>query len=338
MKPKILIVDDTPQNISVLRNLLKDDFIVKAAKKGEDALYLAENDPPDIIILDILMPGMNGFEVCKTLKQLPKTAHIPVIFLTSLSDEDDEGMGLSLGAVDYITKPFKPAVVKSRIQNHLDLKKHRDHLENLLLERTDEVIARLGIALEYRDEETGFHTKRIMEYSRVLATKYGLSQGEAEILVHASPMHDIGKIGIPDSILLKPSKLTDEEYKIIQTHTTIGAKILKGGNSALIRTAEKIAASHHEKWNGTGYPMGIKGENIPIEGRIVGLADVYDALRSKRVYKPSFSHLLSRDYIEKESGKHFDPKLVNIFLENDSEFNKISIKYDDASDSLKGGA
>lgn len=307
-KQKVLIVDDEPANLRVLKKILGDLYRLSFAKTGEEALRLVERDLPDLILLDVMMPGMTGFEVCESLKKEIVSSHIPVIFVTALSDELDEAKGFEVGAVDYITKPVSPAVVKARVRTHLSLVQ-ADELRRTRLQ----VIQRLGRASEYKDNETGTHILRMSHYSKVMALAYGLTENAADNLLHAAPMHDIGKIGIPDSIMLKPGKLTDEEFTIMKTHPEIGAEILGDSDSDLIALAKTVSLTHHEKWDGSGYPKGLKGENIPLEGRIVAIADVFDALTSKRPYKEAWSVQEAVDFIHEQSGRHFDPSLVALF-------------------------
>lgn len=307
----VLVVDDEPVNLSILNNTLKADYRLLFAKSGAEALRLAANENPDLILLDIMMPEMTGKEVCTELKSNSATQNIPVIFVTALSDEDDEEEGLSLGAVDYIAKPISPAVVKARVKTHLSLVQAEELKKTRL-----QVIQTLGRASEYKDNETGLHVIRMSHYSYILAKAYGLSEQQSEEILHAAPMHDLGKIGIPDSIMLKPGKLTTEEFEIIKTHPEIGAEILGDDESSLIRLAKSVALTHHEKWDGSGYPKGLAGEDIPLEGRIVALADVFDALTSKRPYKEAWSVDEAMDFITEQSGKHFQPELVNLMKEN----------------------
>mgnify|MGYP000507125321 FL=1 len=308
-RAKILVVDDEPANLKVIREVLANDYRLSFAKSGELALQLIENEPPKLILLDIMMPDMSGFEVCKVLKANPKTAHIPVIFVTALSHEQDESEGFALGAVDYITKQISPAIVRARVKNHLSLVQ----AEQLQLAHID-LIQRLGRAAEYKDTDTGEHIARMSRYSKVLALAYGMSEYEAEQLKQAAPMHDVGKIGIPDAVLLKPGRLNENEYEHMKQHALIGAKILENSPSPLLQLAHKLALEHHEKWDGTGYPYGLKGKEISIEGRIVAIADVFDALTSKRPYKKAWSIEEALDLLKDEAGKHFDPQLVDLFI------------------------
>lgn len=323
-KHTILVVDDEPTNLRVLKKMLEGHYLLTFAKSGEEALRLVKRDLPDLILLDVMMPNMSGFEVCKHLKSELITKPIPVIFVTALSDEVDEAKGFEAGAVDYITKPVSPSIVKARVKTHLSLVQADD------LRRTRlQVIQRLGRASEYKDNETGMHVMRMSHYSKVIALAYGLSETDADNLLHAAPMHDIGKIGIPDSIMLKPGKLTDEEFAIMKTHPEIGAEILGEDDSELIALAKVVSLTHHEKYDGTGYPAGLKGEQIPIEGRIVAIADVFDALTSKRPYKEAWSVEKSLEFIRSQSGKHFDPSIVDLFEQSLDEILQIKERFHD---------
>ncbi|GIU52245.1 two-component system response regulator [Shewanella sp. KT0246] len=319
-KATVLIVDDTPENIDILVGILGADYKIKVAIDGPKALALAQKSSPDLILLDVMMPGMNGYEVCQKLKSEPLTCHIPVIFVTALADTEDETQGFALGAVDYITKPVSPAVVKARVKTHLSLYDQKRLLESEVELRTKElretrfeIIRRLGRAAEYKDNETGLHVIRMSHYARLLAIAAGHSSRFCELLYNAAPMHDIGKIGTPDAILRKPGKLDADEWKEMQAHAAIGAEIIGDHDDPLLQMAKRIALSHHEKWDGSGYPNGLSGEEIPIEGRIIAIADVFDALTSARPYKKAWTVEDTMGLIEKESGKHFDPELVEKF-------------------------
>lgn len=308
MQHTILVVDDEPTNLRVLNQVLANQYRLIFAKNGQEALSLAEKNIPDLILLDVMMPQMTGYQVCETLKADNSLKHIPVIFVTALDDQDDEAKGLNLGAVDYIAKPISAAVVRARVKTHLSLVQ-ADELRRTRLQ----IIQRLGRAAEYKDNETGMHVMRMSHYSRIIAKGYGFSEIEAENLFNAAPMHDIGKIGIPDSIMLKPGKLTKEEFAVMQQHPEIGAEILGESDSDLIELAKVVSLTHHEKWDGSGYPKGLKGQNIPIEGRIVALADVFDALTSVRPYKDAWPLDKTLAFIEEQTGKHFDPEVVTVF-------------------------
>ncbi|WP_299268887.1 HD domain-containing phosphohydrolase [uncultured Psychrosphaera sp.] len=307
-QPTVLIVDDEPTNLRVLKQVLQQQYRLVFAKSGMEALRLAKEKLPDLILLDIMMPDITGLEVCKRLKAETITKKIPVIFVTALNDHTDEAQGLELGAVDYITKPISAAVVKVRVETHLSLVQ-ADELRRTRLQ----VIQRLGHAAEYKDNETGMHVMRMSHYSQIIALAYGFTEQSADDLLHAAPMHDLGKIGIPDSIMQKPGKLTEQEFDVMKTHPEIGAHILGDDDSELISLAKVVALTHHEKWDGSGYPNGLAGNNIPIEGRIVAIADVFDALTSVRPYKGAWPVEKAMDFIEQQSGKHFDPELVVLF-------------------------
>ncbi|HEY0923876.1 two-component system response regulator [Rheinheimera pacifica] len=306
-KQTLLLVDDEPTNLRVLRTILQDDYRLLFAKSGEEALQLVQQQQPDLILLDVMMPGMTGYDVCARLKASPATQRLPVIFVTALKDEVDETKGFAVGAVDYITKPVSPAVVRARVKTHLSLVR-ADELKQTRLQ----VIQRLGRAAEYKDNETGLHVMRMSHYAQVLALAYGLSAQQAEDLLHAAPMHDIGKIGIADSILLKPGKLTAEEYQQMQKHPLIGAEIIGDCDSDLLRMAKVVALYHHEKWDGSGYPHGLAGEAIPLEARIVAVSDVFDALTSARPYKTAWSIEDTLQYMRAQKGLHFEPRLVDL--------------------------
>jgi putative two-component system response regulator len=324
-KPTLLLVDDEPVNLRVLKQLLAADYQLIFAKNGEEALKLAPARRPNLILLDVMMPGITGFEVCRQLKGLPETKHIPIIFVTALNDDHDEAEGFDAGAVDYIIKPISPAVVKARVKTHLSLVQADELLESRL-----QVVQRLGRAAEYKDNETGMHVMRMSHYSKVLAVAYGLTDKQAEILLHAAPMHDIGKIGIADSIMLKPGKLTEEEFALMKHHPEIGAEIIGDcGDSLLLNVAKSVSLTHHEKWDGSGYPRGLSGEDIPIEGRICAIADVFDALTSKRPYKEAWSIEKTVDFLKEQKGKHFEPKLVDLLIENLPQILEIKATFKD---------
>jgi putative two-component system response regulator len=318
----VLVVDDVPINIDVLDGVLNQDYKVKAAINGERALEIAHSkEPPDLILLDIMMPGIDGYEVCRRLKADIATRKIPVIFVTAMGEVEDETKGFKVGAVDYITKPISPPIVKERVKTHLALYDQNLVLEQKVKERTIElnktrleIIQRLGVASEYKDEETGLHIVRMSYYSQLIARAAGMGEDEAELLLNAAPMHDVGKIGIPDKILTKPGKLDAQEWEVMKTHTTIGVEILGKDPSELLSTARIIALTHHEKWNGAGYPKGLSTEEIHKYGRIVAIADVFDALTSKRPYKEAWSFEKAVDEIKKSAGTHFDPAYADAFL------------------------
>lgn len=334
----ILVVDDAPENIDVLSALLATEYKVKATTDGERALAIARSDaPPDLVLLDVAMPGMDGYEVCRQLKADPRTRRIPVLFVTAKRNIEDETRGFEIGAVDYITKPISPPVVKARVRAHLALYDQNRALEQRVMQRTAEladtrleIVKRLGRAGEYKDNETGMHVIRMSYYSRLIALGLGMSQSEAELVLHASPMHDIGKIGIPDRILLKPAKLEPYEWEVMKSHSMIGAEIIgEHPTSELLNAAYLVARHHHEKWNGQGYPDGLAGERIPLLARIVALADVFDALTSDRPYKRAWTVEDAVTLMDKERGQHFDPQLVTVFLTVLPEILKIKEAYRD---------
>ena len=308
-KPRILIVDDEPANLKVMREVLGNQYRMSFAKSGAAALALLEKEQPKLILLDIMMPDMNGFEVCEILKSTPALSHIPIMFVTALGDESDEFKGFELGAVDYITKPISPAIVRARVKTHLSLVQ----AEQLKQAHVD-LVHRLGRAAEYKDTDTGEHIARMSQYSKLLALEFGMGEQQAELLRQAAPMHDVGKIGIPDAILLKPGRLTPDEFNHMKQHAAIGAQILANSSSPLLQLAHKLAIEHHEKWDGSGYPNGLKGEQISVEGRIVAIADVFDALTSKRPYKEAWGVEEALEHMQAQAGKHFDPHLINLFV------------------------
>jgi putative two-component system response regulator len=293
----------------LLRQILQDHYRLRFAKDGTRALELAREECPSLILLDVMMPGMSGYEVCAALKAHPRTASIPVIFVTALNDTDDELEGFEAGAVDYITKPVSPPIVRARVRTHLSLVR----MEELRASRL-EIVQRLGLAAEYKDNETGLHVIRMSHFARILGLAAGMTEAEADDLLHAAPMHDVGKIGIPDRILQKPGPLDPDEWKIMQSHAAIGAEIIGQHDSGMLALARNIALSHHEKWDGSGYPAGLAGERIPLEGRICAVADVFDALTSVRPYKKAWTEEEAIDFLVKQKGKHFDPALVDLFI------------------------
>jgi putative two-component system response regulator len=307
--PLILAVDDEASNLQLLRQILQDDYRLLFAKDGPRALELAQQEAPELVLLDVMMPGMTGFAVCQQLKANPDTANIPVIFVTALSDTGDEVGGFEAGAVDYITKPLSPPIVRARVRNHLSLV-GVDELKRTRLE----IVQRLGLAAEYKDNETGLHVIRMSHYARILGLASGMSEAQADDLLHAAPMHDVGKIGIPDRILRKPGPLDADEWKIMQSHATIGGDIIGHHPRGMLAMAHDVAMTHHEKWDGSGYPNKLSGKRIPLVGRIVAIADVFDALTSARPYKAEWPVEKAVEYLEQQRGQHFDPELVELFL------------------------
>lgn len=333
----ILIVDDTPENLIILSEILKPFYKVKVANSGHKALNLiASGDMPELILLDIMMPELSGYEVCKKLKSDPLTRNIPIIFVTALSDYEDEAEGLGLGAVDYITKPVHASIVLARVKTQMTLLQYQRNLEQKLEERTEEivltrmeVIRQLGRAAEYKDNETGTHILRMSAYTKIISKKIGLDNVRAELIFLSAPMHDIGKIGTPDHILRKNGELSPEEWEIVKAHPLQGAEIIGNHQSALLQTARVVALTHHEKFDGTGYPYGIKGYDIPLAGRIVAIADVFDALTSERPYKEPWNLERAVEYLVAQKGKHFDPELVDAFLACMDEIKEVMAKFKD---------
>jgi putative two-component system response regulator len=306
--PRLLLVDDEPQNLQLLKRVLEADYRLSFARSGPEALQRAREVAPRLILLDVMMPGMSGHDVLRALKADAATASIPVLFCTALGQEEDESFGLTLGAVDYITKPISPPVLRARVRTHLALVQRQE------LERTRlEVIRRLGRAAEFKDNETGRHVIRMSHYSRLIAEALGASAAFCDRILAAAPMHDVGKIGIPDAVLLKPGKLDDAEWAIMREHPRIGAEIIGDDPSPLLQAARRIALEHHEKWDGSGYPQGLRGEAISVEARIVAVGDVFDALTSVRPYKPAWPIERALDFLREQSGRHFWPDAVTAF-------------------------
>jgi putative two-component system response regulator len=332
----VLIVDDIPQNISLLNAALMDEYTIKVASSGQQAIDICLSMPIDIVLLDVMMPEMDGFETCRQLKENPLTRNIPVIFVTARREINEESMGFACGAVDYITKPIRAPIVRARVKTQLALNDHNRNLENLVQERTDEldksrleILHRLGSAGEYRDNETGLHVVRVCHYSRIIAMALGLPEHEAELLYNTAALHDTGKIGIPDSILLKPGKLDDEEWKIMQTHCAIGYEIIGTNQNSLLKSAAIIALTHHERWDGSGYPKGLIGSAIPLFGRIVSVVDMFDALTSERPYKKAWSVGKAVEEVVRCSGGHFDPQIVDAFMLNVPELATVQQQFVD---------
>lgn len=356
----ILVVDDTPFNVALMSAVLKKFYLVKEAASGPQALTMLKTEPlPDLILLDIMMPTMDGYEVCRRLKADPLTANIPVIFLTANVSSDDEERGFELGAVDYITKPIKQKVVLARLKTHLQLKASADFLEDKAAFLEEEVARRsaeieaiqdvtilaMASLAETRDNETGNHIRRTQFYVQVLAEKLQnhprfsdfLSDHTIKLLFKSAPLHDIGKVGIPDHILLKPGRFTPEEFAIMKAHTTLGrdaiatAEARLGINIEFLAHAKEIAYSHQEKWDGSGYPEGLAGDAIPVSARLMAVADVYDALISRRPYKEPMSHEQAVQLIIDGRGSHFDPDIVDAFISTQDEFSAISQRYADSA-------
>jgi putative two-component system response regulator len=363
-KSTILVIDDTEDCLYLMQSILSDRYRVQLASSGLQGLEIANAfDSPDLILLDILMPSMDGYEVCRQLKANVHTRDIPVIFLTAKTAEDDEEFGLELGAVDYITKPISPAIVLARLRTQLALKAANDFLRDQnssltheVTERTREVnaiedvtILAMASLAETRDSETGNHILRTQRYVKALAWKLAthprfsefLSSQTIGLLFKSAPLHDIGKVGIPDRILLKPGKLTPEEFEIMKTHTTLGrdaiahAEYMLGCEVAFLKIAKEIAYSHQEKWDGTGYPQGLQGDQIPISARLMALADVYDALISRRTYKEPMSHTEAVNIIVQSSGRHFDPDVVEAFVALQDNFKFIALGFADSAQDLQ---
>jgi putative two-component system response regulator len=362
-QPIVLIVDDIPENLTVLGELLCDEYTVRAANAGSAALHLARVNPqPDLILLDVMMPGMDGYEVMQRLKADPGTRDIPVICVTALNDTEDEERGLTLGAADYITKPLKPRVVLARVRSQIELKRARDRLadQNAFLEaevarrmRENQLVQEASIhalarLAETRDSETGNHLLRTQEYVRRLALLLRhhprfaaeLDDHAIELLARSAPLHDIGKVGIPDHILLKPGRLDSREWEIMKTHAQIGAESIERAERdadhpiEFLAVAKQIARHHHERWDGLGYPDALVGDAIPLPARLMALADVFDALISKRVYKEAFPHAQARDMIAASRGKHLDPVVVDAFVSDFDAFCEIAARHADSDEAV----
>ncbi|WP_037028450.1 response regulator [Psychromonas aquimarina] len=359
----ILEIDDTPANIDVVKGVLSPFYTVQAAVSGEMALKIIEKKLPDLILLDIMMPEMNGYEVCQFLKENEATRDIPIIFLTAKAQNEDETKGLSLGAVDYITKPICPSILIERVKNHLLLKESKDILrkQNEILEerviaRTEQmeelqdvVMVAMGALAESRDPETGNHIRRTQRYVKLLATHLKdhprfqdfLTPEVITALYKSAPLHDIGKVGVSDNILLKPGKLTFEEFEEMKKHTVYGRDAIVAAEKSISRTdsfltfAKEIAYYHQEKWDGSGYPEGLSCDDIPISARLMAVADVYDALISKRVYKPAFTHQKALEIIKEGKGSHFDPDMVVAFLEISEQVKSVAQEFADTEEDLE---
>ncbi|GGB01877.1 HD domain-containing phosphohydrolase [Agarivorans gilvus] len=330
MISKVLLVDDEPNNLNVLKQILADKYQLLFANNGSRAIDAALKHSPDIILLDIMMPDMDGYKVCRTLKELPSTQKIPVIFVSAMSEVEDEAMGFDVGAVDYIQKPVSAPIVLRRVQTHLSLVHARELEDN-----QKAAMFMLGEAGHYNDTDTGAHIWRMAAYARIIAEGAGWDEELAERLEMAAPMHDTGKIGISDTILKAPRQLSPQEWVIMKTHTEIGYKILSMSKNPLFSLAAEIARYHHEKWDGSGYPKGLKGEDIPQSARIVAIADVFDALTKKRPYKDAWPIERAIATIEAEAGSHFDPNLVEIFHNSLPQILEAKQKWDLAEQSGK---
>jgi putative two-component system response regulator len=329
---RILAVDDDPRNLRLIESILRPEgYEIELAGSGEAALAAAQERPPDLILLDVMMPGMNGFDVAARLKERAQTRAVPIIMVTSLTDRASRLAALDMGAEDFLSKPIDRAELWARVRNLLRLKEYSDQLADqarLLEERVRErssqltesyrqTIKTLNRAASYRDEETGAHVKRISFYCVELGELMGMDSEFCSTIYYASPMHDLGKIAIPDRVLLKPGSLDPGEWEIMKTHAAVGAKMLEDGDSPYLNMGREIAMSHHERWDGTGYPQGLRGDQIPFAARLMGIADVYDALRSRRCYKPPFEHERAVEIITQGDGRtrpeHFDPAVLDAF-------------------------
>jgi putative two-component system response regulator len=354
-KPKVLVVDDEDRNLRLMEAMLIPlGYEVILAKDGEEALAKVQITPPDVILLDIMMPKMDGYEVARRLKEKEETRLIPIVMVTALREVEDRIRALEVGADDFLSKPVEKTELRARVQSLIKVKAYYDHMKNYQREleaevakRTEdlrkafdkikvtslETIFRLSRAAEYRDEETGTHILRMSHYSAVVARSLGLNETVVESILYAAPMHDVGKIGIPDRILLKPGKLDPREWEIMKEHTTIGGRILEGSQAGFIKLAQVIALTHHERWDGSGYPAGLKGTGIPQAGRITAIADVFDALTSKRPYKEAFPVDQSLAIIRSENGAHFDPQVVEAFFAVEQEILSIKERFRDQGES-----
>ncbi len=338
----VLAIDDTAENLGVVENILEEEgYDVLVAINGKMGLTIAQSNIPDIILLDIMMPGWNGFETARQIKKHIELQHIPIIFLSALDDTESKVHAFDSGGVDYVSKPFQRPELLSRVKNHVELHQLRSHLQTEVAKKTAEIqksyedaICLLSMASEYRDYETGAHNSRLGIYAAMIAKEFKWSDSEIKMIRHAAPLHDVGKIGIPDNILHKPDVLTINERKKMEEHADIGRRILSSrGMSPLLKMATNIAGGHHEKYNGGGYPLKLAGEEIPLEARITSICDVYDALRSVRPYKKSFSHndvlglILEGD--KRTSPCHFDPIALSHFHKLHEQFNEIFLTMND---------
>lgn len=359
-RPLVLIVDDNPENLTVLGELLQPIYQVRAANSGERALQLMQLEPrPDLVLLDVMMPGLDGYQVLERWRRDSRAAPVPVIFVTALGATDDEERGLAHGAVDYITKPVRPTVLLARVATHIELQRARARLEDQNQYLEAEVVRRmqenerlrdvsmhaLARLAETRDNETGFHLQRTCQYVRLLADEL-LARGQyadeldpasADLMVRSASLHDIGKVGIPDRILHKQGKLDPEEWEVMKTHAWLGAEAIQqaerdtgpGGGLDYLRYAKQIALSHHERWDGGGYPQGLAGPAIPLAARLMALADVFDALTCKRVYKAAWTHEAARTLIIEQRGLHFDPVIVDAFVARYAAFSEVAHRFRD---------
>jgi putative two-component system response regulator len=323
-RPHLLVVDDEPTNLQVLRHVLDKDYRLLFATDGTRALQLARQQQPRLVLLDVMMPGMDGYAVCAALKADPATAAIPVIFVTALTDAADETRGFDAGGVDYITKPVSAPVVRARVRTHLSLVRTEELRETRL-----QIVQRLGRAAEYKDNETGMHVIRMSHFAHRLALAAGCGEEWADDLLNAAPMHDVGKIGIPDAVLQKPGPLDAQEWATMRRHPEIGAEIIGEHPSGVLRLARSVALAHHEKWDGSGYPAGLAGAQIPLEARIVALADVFDALTSVRPYKKAWAPEDAMAHISAQAGQHFDPALARLFTPLLPELQEIRSRWAD---------
>ena len=332
----VLVVDDIPQNLDVMKGILLPEYDVRVTTKPKTVVKIAESVKPDLILLDIMMPEVNGYQICQQLKANSKTQSIPVIFVSAMSEIEDEQKGFDYGAVDYITKPVTEAIVKARVSTHLMLSDQKRAAEKLVRQKTKELassqrsaIHMLGEAGHYNDNDTGVHIWRMAAYAAELAKAALWPVERTRLLELAAPMHDTGKIGITDMILKAPRKLTDEEMTIMKTHSEIGHRILSKSQTPLFKMAADIALYHHEKWDGSGYPQALKGKDIPESARIVAIADVFDALTIERPYKRPWSMDKAFSFIEQQAGSHFDPELATLFLSLRAEIEEIKREYDE---------
>lgn len=351
---KVLVVDDEGPNRRLMEALLVPlGYSVFLAENGEEALAKIDSDAPDLVLLDVMMPGMDGYEVARRIKQGEEGRTIPIVMVTALSDVEDRVQALEAGADDFLTKPVDRTELQARVRSLLKVKAYNDHMRNYqqeleaavarktkhlrkaygrIQDASLETIYRLSKAAEFKDEDTGRHLLRMSHFSAAVARKMGLCETVVQSILYAAPMHDVGKIGIPDRVLLKPGGFDDEEWDIMKQHATIGGKILEGSKTGFIKLGEVIALTHHEKWDGSGYPNGLKGSQIPKVGQIVAIADVFDALTSRRPYKEPFSVEKSIGIIEKGRGTHFNPPVVDAFLSILDEILKIRDRYQETDE------